>query len=162
MTETVELVFQGGQMRFSAGHFTIFSAEKRERLHGHNYHLAARVTAEVMAPGMTFDYDVFRQKLIDLCQQLHSRFLIAGDSPYLTITEDAQYYRVTFAGETMPFLKNDVLILPITNITIEALSCWFVDQIRADNTFIDTYRIRSFDVTVFNGETHGGRSCCQI
>ncbi|MDC0574224.1 6-carboxytetrahydropterin synthase, partial [Luminiphilus sp.] len=31
--------------KFSAAHFTIFSATDRERLHGHNYGVSARIVA---------------------------------------------------------------------------------------------------------------------
>ena len=31
--------------KFSAAHYTIFSATERERLHGHNYSVSARIVA---------------------------------------------------------------------------------------------------------------------
>jgi 6-pyruvoyltetrahydropterin/6-carboxytetrahydropterin synthase len=31
--------------KFSAAHFTIFSATERERLHGHNYSVSAKIVA---------------------------------------------------------------------------------------------------------------------
>ena len=31
--------------KFSAAHFTIFTATERERLHGHNYSVSARIVA---------------------------------------------------------------------------------------------------------------------
>lgn len=55
-----EIHFHGGSLRFAAGHFTIMSATVRERLHGHNYHLKASITAPLGDSGITFDYVIFR------------------------------------------------------------------------------------------------------
>ena len=35
--------------KFSAAHYTIFSASDRERLHGHNYSVSARIVADMSA-----------------------------------------------------------------------------------------------------------------
>ena len=49
--------------KFSAAHFTIFSASERERLHGHNFSVAARIVAPVDANGLTGDYAVYKAQL---------------------------------------------------------------------------------------------------
>ena len=41
-------------IKFSAAHFTVFSATERERLHGHNFHVGLSVTAPVGSNGMCF------------------------------------------------------------------------------------------------------------
>ena len=37
MNDTVTIRLAKENMKFSAAHFTIFSASERERLHGHNF-----------------------------------------------------------------------------------------------------------------------------
>lgn len=148
------LEFFHGRLKFSAGHFTIFSKNKRERIHGHNYHLHALITAALAEPGITFDYDLFHDKLLALCQQLHSRFLLPGQSPYLTYKENATHYHFIFNHKTMSLLKEDVLVLPLANITLEELSRWFVEQITQDKSFLQEHDIVEIVIKVFNGPEH--------
>ncbi len=39
-------------LKFSAAHFTIFSATERERLNGHNFRVSAKITEPVGPNGM--------------------------------------------------------------------------------------------------------------
>lgn len=145
------LEFYQGELRFSAGHFTVFSKTHREHLHGHNYFIQAKVTAEFQEPGISFDYHLLSIKLLELCKQLNSRFLLAGTSPYLKIEEDERYYKVHFNDEEIPFLKRDALILDLPNITLEELAHWFVLQLLEDPDFIQAQRLHSIMIKVFNG-----------
>ncbi len=151
MARLVVLEFYEGPYTFSAGHFTIFSKTTRERLHGHNYSLAATVTAAIQEPGITFNYTIFKDRLKSLCNALHCHFLLPKNSPYLSIDEDADYYHVTFNHEKIPFLKNDVIMLPVENTTLEDLSRWFLNEIVSDEKFIVDHVISSVTIKVFNG-----------
>jgi 6-pyruvoyltetrahydropterin/6-carboxytetrahydropterin synthase len=152
------LKFYGGNLNFSIGHFTIFSATQRERLHGHNYRLEAAITAPLGEPGITFDYAIFREKLAGLCRKIHSRLLLPAQSPYLTITEEAEHYRVVFDKKYMLFLKEDIILLALRNITIEELSHWFIDQLSLEADFLRAYRIQEITIRVFNGPEHSAET----
>ena len=147
-----------GKLKFSAGHFTIFSATQRETLHGHNYSLRTTLTATAQAPGITFDYRIFEEKLIQYCQQLHFRLLIPLKSPYLTMIEDEQHIEIIFNRESMWLLKKDVVLLPIENISLEALSQWFIDQLSQDPVFLSCHHIKKIRIQVFNGPHHGAEA----
>ena len=121
-------------MKFSAGHFTIFSATERERLHGHNFQVKVEVTAKVQSSGITYDYSLTRRKVLSLCKSLNEYMLLPQYSPHLKLSDDQNYYYVEFNGEKMSFLKTDTLVLPIKNVTSESLAAWFVDQLIADET----------------------------
>src|ERR1700722_3307154 len=128
---TIELTKEN--LEFAAGHFTIFSAQTRERLHGHNFRVAARIAARIEPDlEMAFDYGVYKEILGSLCKQLDSYFLLPAESPYLKIEEEGDYYFAYFHEDKIPFLKKDVLILPLKNITVEALARWFVKQLVDD------------------------------
>lgn len=155
-TTTIELTKEN--LEFSAGHFTIFSPTERERLHGHNFRVAAKIHAQ-LAPdrGMAFDYGVYKQIIGKLCKQLDSYFLLPTESPYLRIEEDEHCYYAYFHEDKIPFLKKDVLLLPLKNISIEELARWFVEQMVADEESITKYRVVGLDVQVFSGP---GQSAC--
>lgn len=145
---TVEL--QKESMKFSAGHTTIFSATDREPLHGHMYTVYLALTTLVEENGMTFDYRYYKVRIKELCQSLNQIFLMPQFSPYLTISEDETYLYFTFDNKKMPFLKEDVKILPVTNITVEELSKWFVTALVQDKQELDRHRIQKLVVKVFS------------
>ena len=106
-------------LNFSVGHFTIFSKSHRENLHGHNYRLAATIDAPVEREGLTFDYNLIKKTIKALCDEIDEQVLLPSDSPYLDIEEDNDYVYALFNSERLPFLKRDVTVLPISNVTVE-------------------------------------------
>ncbi len=131
-------------LTFSAGHFTIFSATERENLHGHNWRLAAAVTAAVGDDGLCFDYGCLKQLLKRECDALDERMLLPGRSPYLEVTEAHGRVQARFGDEVMSFLARDALVLPVRNITVEELAGWFGERIRDadDLTHVALTRLR--------------------
>lgn len=115
--------------KFSAAHFTIFSATERERLHGHNYSVSARIVAPMGENGFSADYNVYKQRLRALCEELDEYLLLAGESPYQRIEEDGDYYRVTHGGDEMLFLKKDTQVLPLANATVEEFSHYLLQRL---------------------------------
>jgi 6-pyruvoyltetrahydropterin/6-carboxytetrahydropterin synthase len=119
-------------MKFSAAHFTIFSATKRENIHGHNYYIKASLTSTIGDNGLSYDYRLQRQKIIQLCKTLNEHFLIPQKSPYLSIKEEQDNIHITFNHKTMILPKEDIKILPLRNISSEELSYFFVQHLTAD------------------------------
>jgi 6-pyruvoyltetrahydropterin/6-carboxytetrahydropterin synthase len=143
----------GEQLSFSAGHFTIFSPTERERLHGHNYDVSATIVTEVLEHGVAFNYEIYREKIKALCQEINIYFLLPGESQLLRIEEKEKLYHVYFNGEEIPLLKSDTIILPIKNISLEEMSRWFLERLTEDKESISKYRIHALTVTVSSG--HG-------
>jgi len=162
MKQQTTLYFNQGKFKFSAGHFTIFSATDREPLHGHNYTLEVILTAELQAPGITFDYRDVAEKISQLCRQLSLHCLMPTKSPYLKIEDDDQHYQITFNQESMWLLKSDVILMPLENITIESLSQWFVDALTHDKLFLSQFPIKKISVKVFNGPFHAAEAGATI
>jgi|TARA_R100000005_G_C5003695_1_gene212228 6-pyruvoyltetrahydropterin/6-carboxytetrahydropterin synthase len=115
--------------KFSAAHFTIFSATERERLHGHNYSVSAKIVAPMGDNGFAADYNVYKRRLKSLCDALDEYLVLAGDSPHQRIEDADPYYRVHFASEEMLFLKTDTRVLPLRNATVEEFSRYLLQQL---------------------------------
>jgi 6-pyruvoyltetrahydropterin/6-carboxytetrahydropterin synthase len=115
--------------KFSAAHYTIFSATERERLHGHNYSVSARIVAPMGTNGFAADYNVYKSRLASLCDALDEYMLLAGDSPYQQIEAVGACYRVRFADEQMLFLQSDTQVLPIRNATVEEFSYYLLQRL---------------------------------
>lgn len=141
---------------FSAGHFTIFSATERETLHGHNYYVSIAFEIAISHNGLSFDYRDYKKKLDQLCALLNRRLLLPAQSPYLRIEDAGDYWDTYFDGKKMPFLKDDTVILPIANATIEELSYWFLQQLVNNQEQLKHDRIQKLSVRVFNGPGQSG------
>lgn len=150
------------EFSFSAGHFTIFSATEREQLHGHNYNVSIQFEIEITHNGLSFDYRYYKKKILALCEQLDRHFLLPSLSPYLQIEDGEDYWFAHFNHKKIPFLKEDVVLLPLTNITIEELSHWFLQQILANETELKNHLIRNITVKVFNGPGQSGGASCKM
>lgn len=145
---TVEL--QKESMKFSAGHTTIFSATDREPLHGHMYGVYLALTTWVENNGMTFDYRYYKERIHNLCRQLNQTFLMPQFSPFLEYAEDDEYLYFTFNHKKIPFLREDVTLMPLSNITVEELSRWFVNELIKDETELARHYIEKIVVKVFS------------
>lgn len=151
---TIELFKE--DMNFSAGHFTIFSATERENLHGHNYNLYVAFTTAIGAEGLSFDYRAYKDKLRELCDTIDETVILPGKSKYLKITRKDGYEQVRFDKEVMLFLPRDATILPISNVTVEELSDWFLHKILEDKKELERNQITGVLVKVFSGPGQSG------
>ena len=123
------ILIEKDYLHFGAAHFTIFSATERENLHGHNWYVRARLTSKIAGNGLAFDYNLVKDVLKALCDELDEQVLIPSDSPHLAISESQGYVAVTFAGERLLFLPRDVHLIAIGNVTVEALADWFMERL---------------------------------
>jgi len=137
-------------LHFSAAHFTIFSATQRENLHGHNFDVSCSLDTVVGPNGLAFDYNVVKDRLMALCDELDERVLLPAQSPHLTFEKDGGYLVVCFADERIPFLERDALLLPIRNATVEEFARWFAIRLGADAE-LRKQPIESLNVRVSSG-----------
>lgn len=211
---TVTLTIEKGALKFSAGHFTIFSATQRERMHGHNYYLALTYEAELAEPGLSFDYRILKSYLRERCRYLDGYFLLPTQSPYLEIrpkalsqpivspaeieekantelndsewglsysnppqayadphagltqpsvlisnpASESDYIEAIFNGQRLLFWREDIRLLSIPNITLEALSQWFLEDLVSQTSLIESCQIVALSLQLFNGEENSGVS----
>lgn len=138
-------------MKFSAGHFTIFSATERERLHGHNFAVQVVIEARMQGNGMGFDYGIYKRRIRALCEAWDEYFILPTRSPYLQLEEDGEHLYALFNGERIPFLRKDVLLLPIENATVEEFAYLFLQQLMHDEAELARLEIEGLQVKVFSG-----------
>jgi 6-pyruvoyltetrahydropterin/6-carboxytetrahydropterin synthase len=122
---TIELFKEA--MKFSAGHFTIFSPTERENLHGHNFTISVYITAEIdPSYGMISDYGIYKRLIGQMCSTWNETFLLPMRSPHLRVEVDNDgNVNAEFNGERLHFLRRDVTLLPAVNITLEELARLF-------------------------------------
>lgn len=147
-----EINFTLGSFKFSAGHFTIFSATERESLHGHSYILGAKVCVDVDSGlGLNFDYRKFKAAMRQLCKQFNTKFLLPSKSPFLELLKLNEHVQITFNGQSMQLLRDDVVFLPLTNVTIELLSGYLLSELLAENSWLQQCSISKISLEIANG-----------
>lgn len=150
--ETVTLALCKQAMKFSAAHFTLFGPGSRERLHGHDYFVSARLQARVGEDGLCFDYGLVKRPLMALCQELDEYVLLPGESPLLRIEREGQGVTAVFGEERIPFLASDVRVLPLANITLEELARWFLGRVLAEcGAHFEGWGVRTLQLSIEAG-----------
>ncbi|MEL0161387.1 MAG: 6-carboxytetrahydropterin synthase [Halieaceae bacterium] len=156
MTRLATLHINKQAHKFSAAHFTIFSATERERLHGHNYGVSARIVAEMGENGFSADYIVYKSCLQKLCDAHDEYLLLPAQSPFLEVDERDGEYFATFNGKTLRFPCDETLLLPIVNVTVEALSHYLLDQVLAEGLMGEVVELEIF---VTSGDGQSSSAC---
>ena len=138
-TTTIEIHKE--YLHFSCAHFTLFSANERENLHGHNFQIGCEVETTVDDTGLCFDYNLIKDALRALCAEIDEQMLLPGNSPWLDIEQTDNMTFALFNGERIPFLQRDVTVLPVRNITVEELAAWALHRL------LDTPTVRDLPIT---------------
>ncbi|MBD2858007.1 6-carboxytetrahydropterin synthase [Spongiibacter sp. KMU-158] len=146
-------------IKFSAAHFTIFSATERERLHGHNFKVSLCLTAEVGENGMCFSYVEIKRRLRTLVDTLDEYTLLPQLSPYLEIAQEGDQYRVNFNGRSLFFPVEDTQLLPLRNTTVEEFARYLLERLLGDDFFSADKGITELVVKVSSGPGQCGSAC---
>ncbi len=145
-------------LKFSGAHFTIFSATNRERLHGHNFKVRAKVTAPVDNNGMCFNYQEIKSRLRAICNALDEYMLLPANSPHLNIEQQGTQYKVIFNDEAMFFIAKETKVLDIRNTTVEEFSYYILDKlVNTDNFFVEN-DVAHIAIGVSSGDGQWGTS----
>ncbi|MEN5114879.1 6-carboxytetrahydropterin synthase [Brevundimonas diminuta] len=116
-------------IKFSAGHFTLFSDGTRERLHGHNFSVAAVISTRVTAHGMAFDYNIIKSALRALCRELDEYVLIPERAAGLKISIAGRSLIIGVGEDEFRLPRDDVRLLPIRNTTVEELAAYLLNRL---------------------------------
>jgi 6-pyruvoyltetrahydropterin/6-carboxytetrahydropterin synthase len=117
--------------KFSSTHFTIFSATKAEKLHGHNYQVKCDIEFDQIDSkiGMAFDFNLIKPEIKSLCDEIDEHILIATKSPFLKVTRSADSIEMTYNERRYVFPKDDCRELELVNITSEELARYFCEKL---------------------------------
>jgi 6-pyruvoyltetrahydropterin/6-carboxytetrahydropterin synthase len=107
---------------FSAGHFLTLDDDTCERLHGHNYRVAAEVHGPLDEHHYVVDFLALRDTLREIIADLDHRVLLPSKHPSIQVVSGQQEVEVTFGSRRWTFPESDCLLLPIANTTTELLA----------------------------------------
>jgi 6-pyruvoyltetrahydropterin/6-carboxytetrahydropterin synthase len=147
------------QYKFSCAHMTVFADGTKERLHGHNYTVAvaldvARIELDAMLP-----FAPIKAALAELCAAWKEHVLLAANNPFLVVVrDDGVELELTLCGERYVMPRGDALLLPIDNISVEALAAHVASELRGKLGVAGV--ARTLEVTI--EESPGQGASCTI
>jgi 6-pyruvoyltetrahydropterin/6-carboxytetrahydropterin synthase len=123
MSESFYVRIAKAEHVFSAGHFITFGGVC-ERLHGHNYHVAAEVSGPLDANHLVIDFLLVRAKLLEITSWLDHYMLLPTVHPRIRVVDDGREVTATFEDRRWTFPSSDCRLLPVANTTSELLAAY--------------------------------------
>ena len=107
---------------FSAAHFITFNGDVCERLHGHNYRVAAEVHGPLDENHYVIDFIALRDMLRAIVDELDHHMLLPTSHPLIRVDAGEQEVEVRFQERRWVFPRGDCVLLPVPNTTSELLA----------------------------------------
>lgn len=135
--------------KFSAAHMTVFHRTEKEALHGHTYRVAIEIGL-VEAPELPIiPFEHFKKPILAICHQWDEKVLLPRASPYLKVIHEAEQAEFTLCGKRYSLPSDEVVWLPVDNVTTENLSREFLSAYAAAlEILIKEKRINQIKVTI--------------
>jgi 6-pyruvoyltetrahydropterin/6-carboxytetrahydropterin synthase len=130
MSESFHVRIAKAEHVFSAGHFITFGGIC-ERVHGHNYHVAAEVSGALDANHLVIDFLLVRAKLLEITTWLDHYMLLPTSHPQIQVADDGREVTATFADRRWVFPSGDCRLLPVPNTTSELLAAYIGQRLLA-------------------------------
>ena len=116
--------------KFSSTHFTIFSANEAERLHGHNYQITVECDLADIGPlSMGFEFNTLKHIIKSLTELWDERVLLPKRSSFLRLSEETvrtmPHWVIEFGSRSYRIPKDDIVLLDTENVTSEELARLF-------------------------------------
>jgi 6-pyruvoyl-tetrahydropterin synthase len=113
---------------FSAAHFITFAGGICERLHGHNWRVAAEVWGSLDQNQYVYDFIALRDGLQKIVDRLDHRMLLPLSHPTIKVVTSEHEVEVKFEDRRWVFPLEECVILPVINTTAEEIARWMLDE----------------------------------
>ena len=110
------------QYKVSCAHMTVFADGSKERLHGHNYTIAVALDVERVDLQSMIPFAPIKAALAELCAAWKEHVLVATKNPFFELVRDEAEIEFKLCGDRYVMPRQDALLLPIDNISVEALA----------------------------------------
>ena len=117
---------------FSAAHFITFDGDTCERLHGHNYHVAAEVVGPLDENHYVVDFILVRDLLQSLVDELDHRMLLPTEHRTIRVEVQTEEFLVSHGDRRWVFPRGDCVLLPVANTTAELLAKYLGERLLAE------------------------------
>jgi 6-pyruvoyltetrahydropterin/6-carboxytetrahydropterin synthase len=122
MSETYRVRVEKDYLVFSAAHFITFDGNTCERLHGHNYRVAAEVEGPLDENHYVIDFLALRDAARSIVVELDHHMLLPTGHRTIQVQANDWKVEVTFQDRRWEFPRGDCKLLPVENTTTELLA----------------------------------------
>jgi 6-pyruvoyltetrahydropterin/6-carboxytetrahydropterin synthase len=154
------IVIAREQYKFSCAHMTVFPDGTKERLHGHNYTVAVAIDVDTVALAAMIPFTEIKTALAELCAAYKERVLLAEQNPHFEKIRDDGELEFKLCGERYVLPRGDALLLPIDNISVEALAAHVATLLRAKVAALAASHVRALELTI--EESPGQGATCRL
>lgn len=149
------------QYKVSCAHMTVFPDGTKERLHGHNYTIAIALEVERIDLQSMIPFSPVKAALGELCALWKEHVLVATKNPFFVLVRDEDELEFTLCNERYVMPRQDALLLPIDNISVESLAA-HIAQLLRDRlaTILAAPHVTALEVTV--EESPGQGASCRL
>lgn len=116
-------------LKFSCAHMATFADGSIERLHGHNYQVAASLSGALDTAGMVLDVGVLKRWVRELCDELDEHVLVPTRNPLIEVGHDETSVRATYENKRYVLPREDCVLMPLENSTMEYLAAWLAERL---------------------------------
>jgi len=139
---------------------TVFADGTKERLHGHNYTVAiALEVAGADLPAM-IPFAPIKAAIAELCAAWKERVLLAARNPWFELVRDGDELEFRLCGARYVLPRGDALLLPIDNVSVEALAAHVAALLRDRIAALALPQAVALEVTV--EESPGQGASCAL
>ncbi|MFX0091313.1 MAG: 6-pyruvoyl tetrahydropterin synthase family protein [Candidatus Hodarchaeota archaeon] len=107
---------------FSAAHFVV-GENYVETIHGHNFPVEVELYGELDDKAMVIDFLKFEPVIENAIEEWDHKILLPGQT--LDLIPEKENIKWSYRGKKYSLPKNDVVILPVSNVTVEELARLF-------------------------------------
>ena len=129
MSETYTVRVSKDYLVFCSAHFITYESQSCERLHGHNYRVAAELEGPLDTNRYVFDFIALKDMMRQITDQLDHRVLLPTRSELIRVEELGTQVRTSFEHRQWVFPRDDCVLLPIENTTAELLARWIAGEL---------------------------------
>ena len=138
---------------FSAAHFITYAGDICERLHGHNYRVAAEVHGPLDENQYVVDFIALRDALKRIVDELDHHVLLPTEHPLIKVTAEAREVTAMFRERRWVFPREDCILLSVANTTAELIARWI--GLRLKDELIGSMKVQPQKVRVEVDECFG-------
>jgi 6-pyruvoyltetrahydropterin/6-carboxytetrahydropterin synthase len=142
-------------LKFSAAHMTVFADGTKENLHGHNYRTGVAVEFENFSLSEMLPFADVKRAMKKICDAWDEKVLLPEHCPHARILSRGDGSAKTsveaeVCGKRYVIPSDEVVFLPVDNITTESLAKVFSDRLLAElpRATLERAKVRSVEATV--------------
>jgi 6-pyruvoyltetrahydropterin/6-carboxytetrahydropterin synthase len=160
MSERFSIRITKDYLVFSAAHFITFAGNVCERLHGHNYGVAAELYGSLDENHYVVDFIAVRDALKRIVDELDHHVLLPTMHPRIQVQADERSVEATFEDRRWVFPRGDCVLLPVANTTAELLARHIGQRLLTELAERIGYRPQRLVIEV--DECHGQVGICDF